>query len=370
MKSYIICTSPKGKSVSDYFFSIAKQLKKEGNHVVLVVDQNYSGEKIIEGIEVLTWPSIRPIKVKDFIFFYKVCKKYKPDVTFSQYGSTNIVLLVSWLLKIPYRVNYWHTMFKAVEIDVQKSKIKTRINHFFKKNILKQFATHIFINSHENKAQLIHHYNIAPDKITVFHLLIQDSFKNATINSFSERNQQISFVGRFDKSKGQESVIDQIPEIIATYPNLIFTFVGHGVEKNRLEQKCNDLNITSNVRFLGFKKTYEIYQIMALSLININASLEEAFGLVNVEALSCGTPIIAPEIGGIKEILRNGENGYFFDPSAKSDLLKKITLILNNWDFHSKNAKMCFDENFSIESSKLLDNQIKKMIELLETYPT
>jgi len=369
MKSYIICTSPPGKSASDYFFSIAKQLKKDGNDVIIIVDQNYDDLKEIEGVKILTWPSTRPIKIKDFIFFYKICKKYKPNVTYSQYGSTNIALFVSWLLRIPYRLNYWHTMFKAVEIDVQKNKIKVFIQHFFKKHILKNFATHIFINSDENKKQIVQHYKINPNKITVFYLLIQDNFSSVPINCYAERKQQISFVGRIDKSKGQELVIDMIPKIIQKYPNLSFTFVGNGSEKIRLEQKCKDLDISSNVNFLGSKKTPEIYKIMSQSLININASLEEAFGLVNIEALSCGTPIIAPNVGGIKEILSDGENGYFFKPSDKSDLLEKITLVLNDWEFFSKNARVCFDKNFSLGSNKILDDQIQKMNELLDQYP-
>ena len=361
MKTYIICTSPIGPSVPNYFFSLAKRLVELGNKVFIVLDHNYDGEKDYHGVQLCSWPSNRPTKFKDFIFFFKLCKKVKPDVTICQFGSTNIVLFVSWLLGISNRINYYHSVTIALRIDSGK---KFHIRSQIKKFILNNFATNIFINSQSTKEEISDGFIKNPNKINVFYLLIPDKFKNLKINKLSDRKQQLSFVGRIDKSKGQEVVIDRIPQLIKIYPEMVVTFVGDGPEKERLEKKCNELNINQSVNFVGIKKLNEVLEIMSNSLININASIGESFGLVNIEALSCGTPIIAPKVGGIREIIKDGENGYFFDPYSEDSLIEKVTLIMKNWEYHSEQARLSFQEKFSIDNPSVFNGQIEKMNEI------
>jgi glycosyltransferase involved in cell wall biosynthesis len=365
MHSFIICTSPLGNSVSNYFFSLAHQLKKDGHTVLIVVDRAQKNNTEFNGIPVLSWPSKRPTKWADVVFFYKLCTAHKPTAVLGQFGSTNISLLASWWLSIPNRINYWHTMFKQLQVDVRVSTFKAKMEHFLKRNILHICATHVFTNSIETKKDLAQHYAIAEQKLGVFHLLIPDATTNHTIQPLTARKQQISFVGRIDKSKGQSFVIEAIPSIIKKFPQLLFVFVGDGIEKNKLEALCIQLNITNNVQFVGRKNAQEVFDIMGSSLININASIEEAFGLVNVEALSLATPIIAPKTGGIKEIIEDGVNGYFFNPANAQDLLEKIELIVNNWSQFSQQARLSYVQKFSVNNQELLQKQTQQLVSLL-----
>lgn len=114
----------KGNAISNYFFSLAEALRNDGNKVVIVVDKKNTNIKEYNGIPVVTWPSKRPTKLKDFIFFYKLCKQYKPDVTLGQFGATNVVLMVSKLLGIRNRWVYWHTMFLQIQTDSKSSSFK------------------------------------------------------------------------------------------------------------------------------------------------------------------------------------------------------------------------------------------------------
>lgn len=359
MKTFIICTSPEGKSISNYFFTLSKELNKRGNKIIVVVDQNYQGKPFHEELKVYTWPSKRPTKIVDFLFFYRLCKKYKPDVTLGQFGSTNVVLIISKILSIPNRLIYWHTMLEQLRIDSTQSSIIQSILHLRKKVLIKYLTTNILTNSKENKADLISYYNLKKSRVNILHYLIPDFFKAEEILSKSEREFAISFVGRIDKSKGQEKVINAIPNLLSIYPDIKIYFIGDGSERNRLVEKCHKLKIHRNVIFTGTVNLKTVYKYMGKTLIHLSASTQEAFGLVNAEALSAGTPILANKVGGINEILINGENGFFFDPNKKSDFVINVQkLIDGDWEQFSKNARTSFINRFSSNKSNL-EKQMK-----------
>ena len=104
---------------------------------------------------------------------------------------------------------------------------------------------------------------------------------------------------------------------------------------------------------------------MLYSKFHFSASREEAFGLVNVEALSVGTPIMANKVGGITDIVEDGSNGYFFDPDRNGDFVLKAKRIIDgDWDNYSKNARESYIKNH-FASKKNLHHHAKKLISIL-----
>ena len=350
MKTYIICTSPPGKSISNYFFLLADKICREGNKVIVITDQNQP-ELLPETKEnqiFLSWPSRRPTKLRDFIFFYRVCKQYKPDVALAQFSSTNVVLFISKLLNVPHTCNYWHTMFEQINIDRKKSKVVAYILKTRKKLLLKYCAHHIFTNSQGNKDDLVSHYQIAENKVQVFNYLIPDYFRNKKIAGREQRAPLITFVARLDKSKGHAYVIEDMPHLLALFPDLKLYVIGDGRERKNLEALVRQLNMEEHVFFVGEVPLAKVYEYISISLLHVSASEQEAFGLVNAEALSAGTPILANKVGGITEILEDKKNGLFFNPRQKGDFTNKATELLNgDWNAYSQYARASFIKKFS-----------------------
>ena len=73
------------------------------------------------------------------------------------------------------------------------------------------------------------------------------------------------------------------------------------------------MKIEDNVSFLGAVDNKLVAQIFSSCLVSISSSIEEAYGLVNIEALREGTPIICTETAGSRDIISNNENGLFFN---------------------------------------------------------
>jgi len=359
MKTYVVCTSPFGKSIPNYFRELINSFVGNGIRVIVIFDGLQKDLNSSRKIIFKTWPSKRPTKLRDFIFFYNICRKYSPTLVIGQFGSTNITLIVSKLLGIPNRIIYWHTMFLQLKTDSTKPKVNSYIRHYIKKILLRKCATLVMTNSSATKRDLFSHYKLS--NIKVFNYLIPDIINDNKILKKEERDFAISFVARIDKSKGQELIIDEIPHVLKLYPSLRFYFIGDGSEKKRLVAKCKLLKISKNVIFTGNVDLNTVYQYMSKSLIHISASVEEAFGLVNAEAISVGTPILANKVGGITDILEEGKNGYFIDLSNKGDLRLKIQKILEkDWDSLSKNSRHIFLKRF-VASKDNVKNQINKL---------
>lgn len=354
MATYVITTSPVGTSVPNYFFSLADELHRRGHTVIVITDKN-KPHLLLQNEQrkfYYSWPSWRPTNLKDFLFFYKLCKLHKPDCVIGNFAAQNIVLLVSKLQGIKYRVAFWHTVFESLKLDSKTKKLKTTLLLYRKKWLLKLLPTHIFTNSNANKNELAAEYKLSEERIIVFPLLIPDPFKGNTVLQPRENN--IAFVGRMIRSKRQELLLRAVPALQKKIPDIKVHFAGTGPMKDYLQNLSKELHLESAVHFAGEVPMEEVNKILGTSKVHVSASVHEGFGLANVEALAMGTPIIAPAVGGIKEVLEDGKNGFFFDPEIENDIAEKIiTVMSGNWQFYSDNARKTFLEKFSTDNIAL-----------------
>ena len=80
---------------------------------------------------------------------------------------------------------------------------------------------------------------------------------------------------------------------------------------------------------------------------SISASKSEAFGIVSIESLKEGTPILSTDTEGSRDILKEGKNGLLINLNKKNDFSEKLSEIIDNWDFFSRNALRTFENKFS-----------------------
>jgi glycosyltransferase involved in cell wall biosynthesis len=126
--------------------------------------------------------------------------------------------------------------------------------------------------------------------------------------------------------------------------------VGDGPEKKNLKELSKLLRIDKHINFIGPVPNRNIGEIFSRCLVSVSASESEAFGIVNIESLREGTPVICTNTEGAKDIIVNGKNGFIVDLTKKNDLSKTISKIIKNWDFFSVNALNTFNEKYSKEN--------------------
>jgi glycosyltransferase involved in cell wall biosynthesis len=152
-------------------------------------------------------------------------------------------------------------------------------------------------------------YGLPKDKIELIYPGVDFSENYPIVRSVRKWKSEfvVGTMMRMSEEKGGEYFVRAIPGIVKEIPHARFVLGGAGVEEENLNRLVDELCIRDKVRFLGWinKRNRFMNQID----IFVMPSIREAFGLTLIEALSYKKPVIASEIGGIKELITNGETG-------------------------------------------------------------
>lgn len=141
-------------------------------------------------------------------------------------------------------------------------------------------------------------------------------------------------VGNLIALKGFDTLIDAFALLFKEFKEIQLKIVGEGEERYALEQKVEQLGLQNDIIFSGYRTRKELKEIYQSSDVYISASKKESFGVVIIEALSCGLPIIVTNSGGPTEIV-NENNGFLVAENNASSLhqyMKKMYLEYGTFD--------------------------------------
>ena len=125
---------------------------------------------------------------------------------------------------------------------------------------------------------------------------------------FTSAQKIILCVGELLPNKNQQMAIRMMPEIIKQCPSTTLLIAGNGSEKNNLENLVSKLGLQNNVKLLGYVTNLQDYQHIAD--VCVSCSKREGLPLNIVEAMMSGTPVVATQNRGHRELIRDGESGY------------------------------------------------------------
>ncbi len=129
-------------------------------------------------------------------------------------------------------------------------------------------------------------------------------------------------VARLEKVKGLKYLIKAISEI--KNPQIQLVLIGQGSERSNLEKYTQELSITERVRFIGEVNNQEVPKYLKAADCFCLPSLKEGFGIVILEAMAVGVPVIASQVGGIPDIVQNEKNGLLVPAKASYAISKAI----------------------------------------------
>lgn len=146
----------------------------------------------------------------------------------------------------------------------------------------------------------------------------------------AEAGPRLLSVGFLRPDKGHAVVLKALPELIREFPALEYRIVGDGSERPTLERLTQELGLGGHVLFLGSLPHQEAMQEMAQCDLFVLPSWKEAFGVVYLEGMAHGKPIIGTKGEGISEILAQEEVGIAVPPKDVAALTKGIRELLQN----------------------------------------
>jgi phosphatidyl-myo-inositol dimannoside synthase len=182
-------------------------------------------------------------------------------------------------------------------------------------------ANAVIANSNFTRDLLLQDWNVPPDRVRLLHPGVDcEYFHPAPPDTEArkrfgwEGRQVILTVGRLQRRKGQDVMVEVVARLRERFPNLLYAIVGDGDERPRLNEIVTRLGVASHVQFLGEVKDSELlhcYQqcdMFALPNRAVGKDVE-GFGMVLLEAQACGRPVLTGASGGTAETMRNGETG-------------------------------------------------------------
>jgi glycosyltransferase involved in cell wall biosynthesis len=138
------------------------------------------------------------------------------------------------------------------------------------------------------------------------------------------------FVGGIIERKGIRYLIQAIPAVIKKFPGAKLLVIGEGNLSNEMSELAESLSISNNIIFIGPIPHVDLPPYFATADVFILPSLSEGFGLVIIEAMSCGTIPIATDLAVIHDIIQNNITGIFIDIKNPIDISQKIINYLSN----------------------------------------
>lgn len=135
------------------------------------------------------------------------------------------------------------------------------------------------------------------------------------------------YLGRIKKYKGLDVLIRTVALLKDRFPKVRLEVAGSGDDVPRLTEIANSLGVADRVKFLGRVSEADKIDLYRRSMVALNSSLKEGWGLTSIEANGCGTPVVASDVPGLCDSVQDGETGFlvpFGDAEAMAERVGRI----------------------------------------------
>lgn len=282
-----------------------------------------------------------PVIKFDFFSLFNYLKKNKISILHTHLYRANILgRLAGKLAGITMIISSQRS------IDGWKKKY-----HVWLDSLTAHFADLIIANSQAAKALLINREKIPPKKIIVVYngvkspiFSLDRSLKDPIV---------IGCITRLHKEKG----VYLIPEIAKNVLQRIrakFLIVGDGPEKDNLKSQIARLKLQNYIEFAGWRNNLEnVYSLIDLLLL---PSEEESFPQVVLEAFSYGVPVVASNVGGVRELVVDGNNGFLINSFNAGMFAEAIVNIAENRSNYHNFSKAAINESLEFSLEKMINS--------------
>ena len=218
-------------------------------------------------------------------------------------------------------------------------------------------ADKIIAVSYLTKNKLVEHYGIDAGKIEVIHNATVKKISEASTRILNQDRQTVLFLGRMTMQKGPDYFLKAAKKVLQVNPNVNFLMVGDGDMMAHIVQESMKLGLAGNIIFTGFLKGLDVDRAFKTADLFVMPSVSEPFGLVALEAIHHGTPVLMSKQSGASEVVPNALKVDFWD----------IDSMANHMVVALRESAMC--EHLIDQSKKDLDRlswhgQAKKMKKL------
>lgn len=301
-------------------------------------------------------------QAKIMLIILKLIRLSRADIFIFAYGSdlTIFPILLGRLLrkKVIIRTD------GRQSITSQKHHDKPNKGRIVLYNIIEK-VTYLFANKIVSESKcMVDLYNLKKyqPKINIGSQYVAASFFTKT-KKLNKRKYIVGYIGRLSTEKGVLEFAQSLPLILKGKESGKALIVGEGDVKGKVREILVNNNVEDEVELTGWIENKELPTYLNEIKVLVFPSCTEGLPNIVLEAMACGTPVLATPVGGIPDVIRDGETGFIMEDNTPECIAKNVIRALNHPDLEkiTKNARALIEKEYTLEAAaerykKILEN--------------
>ena len=228
-------------------------------------------------------------------------------------------------------------------------------------NLSKQIKILVHINRSLSNGIILYSQNLIKEwnlekyrnKIYIAHKHFVDFDKFKIKKRFDERQNLVGYIGRLSEEKGTLNFVKAIPEIIRRRDDVKILIVGDGPLQDKIEEYLDKENLSNKVNLTGWIPHDELPSYLNELELVVLPSYTEGLPNIMLEAMACGTPVLATSVGAIPDVIKDGETGFIMENNSPAFIAKNVERALNhpNLEKIEENARALVEQKFTYEAA-------------------
>jgi len=270
------------------------------------------------------------LKIRTLIFSTQIISaglQERPDLIITTH--LNFTVAAYWLKRLT-GIPYWTVAYGIDAWDIKNATIKTALQH----------ADRILAISGYTRDRLLQEQNLDPNKVSILPTTFNSNrFQRAPkpiylLEKYHLKPEQpilltVSRLAAPERYKGYDQILRALPQIRQLVPDVHYIIVGKGNDRFRIEQLIARLRLQNCVTLAGFVPDQQLCDYYNLCDVFVMPSKREGFGIVYLEALACGKPVLGGNQDGAIDALCHGELGALVNPDNLSEITNAIIKIIH-----------------------------------------
>ena len=305
-------------------------------------------EQIEDGIRVIRIVCQWRVSLSNYLLYYwaifagfrrLVKEGWKPDIIHAHVYSAGLpAWLLSRIFKVPFVITEHWTGFVRGKLTIME---QTKARFVMRRaGVVLPVSSHL--RQHIEAYGVKGRFRVIPNPV--------DTGIFYPLPSRNKGKKNILSVTGLNPKKGIPYLLQALSQVKEDRRDFVLDIVGGGPNRSEYERLARELGLDEVARFHGLKPREEVARLMRNCDFFVQASLWETFGVVYIEAMACGKPVIASDIGGPKEII-NHDTGILVPPGNTEALAKATTYMLDNYqNYSSEKISQYAREKFGYET--------------------
>lgn len=341
---------------------VGNYLQKKGHNVLIVMGSGELSAKILKNanLQVVQCNKLKrkisPLAdFQSFLCFIQILKEFQPDLVSCHSSKAGILgRLGCKFLRFPI-IFTAHGFAFANEIPNPKR----TIYRTFEK-LVEPFADKIICVSNYDR-ELGIKFGMNPNRLVTIHNGRPDISSEHVANHTRSKLVHLVMVGRFNDQKDYFTLLKAIKHV----KNIVADFVGEGNTMPAVKKLSSHLNLAERVNFLGYRQ--DVFKILARAHIFALISNYEGFPRTTIEAMRAGLPIIISDVGGAREAVLEGKNGFLIPRGNVTTLKHRLSQLANSTHLRAKmgwESRKLYEKEFTLE--KMIEKTFDTYQEVLK----